>query len=964
MATYDLTSVSMPATLAVGDILNCPYSGAKVSIVLPAGKYKLECWGAQGGYRSSTTYGGKGGYSKGTLVTESDIDVFLYAGGAGGSGNSGSNSARVGGFNGGGYRYKYPSGGGASDIRLGSDSLYARVIVAGGGGSDGASGRGGGAGGGVSGQATTASNYGTGGTGGQATYSGSSTSTTATTQATSGLNSSTQSLTYGGFGFGGAGLYRSEGYGGAGGGGWYGGQGTVPDGSGDDDKGGGGGSGYVYTSATASQYPSGCMLTANNYLLDATTHAGNTSFTNIAGTGTETGHTGNGAVKITVLEVYSDGNGTTKIRKEKIRIQHKGDTQADWNPNYILMRREIGIETDTGKMKIGNGVSPWSKLPYTKVDGFTTPQMLNVYLDSEQSALIGNGNELANAGVWGVLPIEKGGTGATDIYSAWENLGVAPEYHSTTDGTLIGPGNPYEYGHNRTTSAGAYFGPWNTNLSYSQSYIDYGYVSDFNGYFSGMDLVLGGQYGISFDMATGGIPSTLTSDAEGSTSFTVFLAVLNVYNIDNVTGFSNGKTVKQQLIIPQYNLTYERYVTVDINNWEATGTIWINTSRQGAPSEKIDFATKGGGRFYFMGRQPIPELEKAFTKPEDDTGTYVGQLSEALGGWHVTVTAAIPTITIKRYNADKTQSSTKTITVDSTYGASKLICMDKENGRIFVIFYQATNYPYGGAVQFQLGGAAIDSAVTQGAVSSFSASNWNSSGSERQFTRCLAFNNTCFFTTTSGGYEGNYAWDDYVCLSKITNTGSVSSGVSRQGYYNGLYTNGTDLYVEYEDDASTSSYPTRYYEYIFKYPNGDLSNSVQLWNDTYYSDDKWYVEKYVPEADKFILENREQWSSSWEVTYYSVDNNGTRASLDTGGNIVTFLGTSPNYLITQLQGAYDGWAYKETGNGIGLINLSTGKLDFLDIYCNNVLSYARFDENTNTFYIGTKDNYEFVYTIV
>lgn len=52
MATYDLTSVSIPTTLAIGDILNCPYSGDKVSITLPAGRYLLECWGAQGGYRN------------------------------------------------------------------------------------------------------------------------------------------------------------------------------------------------------------------------------------------------------------------------------------------------------------------------------------------------------------------------------------------------------------------------------------------------------------------------------------------------------------------------------------------------------------------------------------------------------------------------------------------------------------------------------------------------------------------------------------------------------------------------------------------------------------------------------------------------------------------------------------------------------------------------------------------------
>ena len=358
MATYDLTSVSMPTTLKMGDILNCPYTGNKISITLPAGKYKLECWGAQGGYRSSTTYGGKGGYSKGVLTLKEATNIFLYAGGKGNTGLSASNSIFSGGFNGGGYRFGQYGGGGASDIRIGTDSLYARVIVAGGGGSDGNAAKGGGAGGGVSGQATTANGYGTGGLGGQSTYSGSSTSTTATTQATSGLNSSNAALTYGGFGFGGAGLYVNSGYGGAGGGGWYGGQGTLPDTSSDDDKGGGGGSGFVYTRDTVSSVPIGYLLSGKYYLTQAETKQGTISFIS-PNNATETGHSGDGYVRITVGENINDLR-----RRKSARIQQKGNSSAEWDPDTILLSREIGIETDTNKMKIGDGITPWSLLPY------------------------------------------------------------------------------------------------------------------------------------------------------------------------------------------------------------------------------------------------------------------------------------------------------------------------------------------------------------------------------------------------------------------------------------------------------------------------------------------------------------------------------------------------------------------------------------------------------------------------
>lgn len=113
------------------------------------------------------------------------------------------------------------------------------------------------------------------------------------------------------FGQGGSGLPYSSGYAGAGGGGWYGGGGSYPDTSGDDDRGGGGGSGYVYTSSTASSYPSGCLLNSSYYLTNAITVTGNTAFTSPTGAN-ETGHTGNGYVRITVIKTGS-GNTLVKI---------------------------------------------------------------------------------------------------------------------------------------------------------------------------------------------------------------------------------------------------------------------------------------------------------------------------------------------------------------------------------------------------------------------------------------------------------------------------------------------------------------------------------------------------------------------------------------------------------------------------------------------------------------------------
>lgn len=288
-------------------VMNLSYTGTSQNVVLPAGTYKFECWGAQGGYRSSSTYGGKGGYSVGTITLTQTTNLFVYVGGSGNSATAYTNGIYAGGFNGGGYRYGYKGGGGATDIRIGKDDLYARIIVAGGGGSDGASNKTGMYGGGLEGGTTTES-CGSGGYGG--TQTGNTwLTTTRTTSATSTSNC------YAGFGFGGNGCYSSSGYAGAGGGGWYGGSGSYPDGSGDDDRGGGGGSGYVYTAKTAANYPSGNYVNSSYYLTDASTVAGNQSFTAPDGS-TETGHSGDGFCRITRIK-----NATVYVKQNNVWIK-------------------------------------------------------------------------------------------------------------------------------------------------------------------------------------------------------------------------------------------------------------------------------------------------------------------------------------------------------------------------------------------------------------------------------------------------------------------------------------------------------------------------------------------------------------------------------------------------------------------------------------------------------------------
>lgn len=48
-----------------------------------------------------------------------------------------------------------------------------------------------------------------------------------------------------------------------------------------------------------------------------------------------------------------------------LRFRLRGDTAADWTAaNPILADREPGVETDTGRMKLGDGVRAWNSLDY------------------------------------------------------------------------------------------------------------------------------------------------------------------------------------------------------------------------------------------------------------------------------------------------------------------------------------------------------------------------------------------------------------------------------------------------------------------------------------------------------------------------------------------------------------------------------------------------------------------------
>lgn len=134
------------------DNITINYSEPKLySFTLQTGRYKVKCYGAQGGWSYCHSgfgaIGGKGAMVSGYFnVTNHNQIFYAYVGG---KGSSEIHGLAAGGFNGGGlsgeckkYHHKFKStrkgngpggGGGATDIRIGDNDISHRIIVAAGG---------------------------------------------------------------------------------------------------------------------------------------------------------------------------------------------------------------------------------------------------------------------------------------------------------------------------------------------------------------------------------------------------------------------------------------------------------------------------------------------------------------------------------------------------------------------------------------------------------------------------------------------------------------------------------------------------------------------------------------------------------------------------------------------------------------------------------------------------------------
>lgn len=239
------------------------YTGAEQTWVVPAGvtSITVDAYGAQGG-ANWVNNDNFGGHVQADIPVTPGTTIYIYVG----EQATGLN----GGWNGGGIgEGAGKGGGGASDIRIGGNTLNDRVIVAGAGGGAGYWSSEhviGGAGGGLVGANGSRTDFVTapGGEGGTQTGSGNGTCVS--------LNNP---ICTGGFGYGGApSSCGCEGYGG--GGGWWGGAGSG------NCRGGGGGSSYTDVSATNVTHNQGVRVGNGEVSISYANNSGATT-TQIAG---------------------------------------------------------------------------------------------------------------------------------------------------------------------------------------------------------------------------------------------------------------------------------------------------------------------------------------------------------------------------------------------------------------------------------------------------------------------------------------------------------------------------------------------------------------------------------------------------------------------------------------------------------------------------------------------------------
>lgn len=96
-------------------------------------------------------------------------------------------------------------------------------------------------------------------------------------------------------------------------------------------------------------------------------------------------------------------------------ITHKYGTAAQWTAaNTVLELSEIGVEYDTHKMKVGDGLTAWNSLPYIGAVATVTPaqQRINSEIfNAQTSNTSGNDRTPYSGKIYVVDPTIAGSNG-------------------------------------------------------------------------------------------------------------------------------------------------------------------------------------------------------------------------------------------------------------------------------------------------------------------------------------------------------------------------------------------------------------------------------------------------------------------------------------------------------------------------------------------------------------------------
>lgn len=121
-------------------------------------------------------------------------------------------------------------------------------------------------------------------------------------------------------------------------------------------------------------------------------------------------------------------------RTLNIRIQLRNDTAANWTTkNPLLLKGEMGVEIDTGKTKIGNGIDNWTTLKYSGVDEDTIKGIIDNNRNAVEFIVANEGESDTQAlarvisapkkGDVGIVEQTKNGIG--EFYTAYIHDGTA-----------------------------------------------------------------------------------------------------------------------------------------------------------------------------------------------------------------------------------------------------------------------------------------------------------------------------------------------------------------------------------------------------------------------------------------------------------------------------------------------------------------------------------------------------------